>query len=100
MHGVDLGPAALAFFRGHIHNAQRNGKFVHIQWLSGSAKAKACEFGGAEVSASFSSHMAACPSKVISRMKPSSAAAASKSLPTEVVVKVRTCLRITSWDCR
>ena len=44
----------------------------------------------AALRASCSSHIAACPSKVISRVKPSSAAAVSKSRPMEVVAKVRT----------
>ncbi len=43
-----------------------------------------------------SSHIAAWPSKVVSRVNPSSAAAASKRRPIEVVVKVRTPLRINS----
>ena len=43
-----------------------------------------------------SSHMAAWPSKVISRVKPSSAAAVSKRRPIDVVAKVLTSLRISS----
>ncbi len=40
--------------------------------------------------ASCSTHIAACPSKVISRVNPSRAATVSKSRPIEVVEKVRT----------
>ena len=46
--------------------------------------------GAVALRAICSSHMAAWPSKVVSRVNPSNAAAASKRRPTEVVVKVLT----------